>query len=146
MWKEPATSDKLKEIFGNDYRQFAADVAREARLKTIEGVGRGSQTAARLAAMEEDSLGNAVQAGQAAMSAASGSPASVVGTLGKFLPKTMTPEATRNELARLLLQKGPAAQRTIQELPADIEFINKQMAKNAALANAIAQQNQTSKR
>ncbi len=146
MWKEPATSDKLKEIFGNDYRQFAADVAREARLKTIEGVGRGSQTAARLAAMEEDSLGNAVQAGQAAMSAASGSPASVVGTLGKFLPKTMTPEATRNELARLLLQKGPAAQRTIQELPADIEFINKQMAKNAALANALAQQNQTSAR
>ena len=146
VWRETKTSDALKEAFGNDYRQFVADVERESRLKTIEGVGRGSQTAARLAAMEEDSLGNAVQAGQAAMSAASGSPASVVGTLGKFLPKTMTPEATRNELARLLLQKGPAAQRTIQELPADIEFINKQMAKNAALANAIAQQNQTSKR
>jgi hypothetical protein len=143
MWKEPATSDKLKEIFGNDYRQFAADVAREARLKTIEGVGRGSQTASRLAAMEEDSLGNVVQAGQAAMSVASGNPAAAMGTMGRLFSKTMTPEATRNELARLLLQKGPAAQKIIQELPADIKFINEKMVKNAALANALAQQSQT---
>ena len=55
----------------------------------------------------------------------------------------MTPEATRNELARLLLQKGPAAQKIIQELPADIKFINEKMVKNAALANALAQQSQT---
>jgi hypothetical protein len=146
VWRETKTSDALKEAFGNDYRQFSADVAREARLKTIEGVGRGSQTASRLAAMEEDSLGNAVQAGQAAMSAASGNPAAAMGTMGRLFSKTMTPEATRNELARLLLQKGPAAQRTIQELPADIKFINEKMAKNAALANALAQQNQTSAR
>jgi hypothetical protein len=140
MWRETKTSNALKEAFGNDYRQFAADVAREGRLKTIEGVGRGSQTASRLAAIEGDNLDTAVQAGQAAMSATSGNPFPALGTFGKLINKASTPEATRNELARLLLQQGPAAQRTIRELPADIEFINKQMAKNAALANALAQQ------
>ena len=143
MWREKKTSNALKEAFGNDYRQFAADVAREGRLKTIENVGRGSQTASRLAAIENDNLDTAVQAGQAAMSATSGNPFPALGTFGKLINKASTPEATRNELARLLLQQGPAAQRTIQMLPADIEFINKQMAKNAALANALAQQSQT---
>jgi hypothetical protein len=80
------------------------------------------------------------------MSATSGNPFPALGTFGKLINKASTPEATRNELARLLLQKGPEAQRTIQMLPADIEFINKQMAKNAALANALAQQSQTPKR
>ena len=146
MWRETKTSNALKEAFGNDYRQFAADVAREGRLKTIENVGRGSQTASRLAAIEGDNLDTAVQAGQAAMSATSGNPFPALGTFGKLINKASTPEATRNELARLLLQKGPEAQKTIQMLPADIEFINKQMAKNAALANALAQQSQTPKR
>jgi hypothetical protein len=146
MWRETKTSNALKEAFGNDYRQFAADVAREGRLKTIEGVGRGSQTASRLAAIENDNLDTAVQAGQAAMSATSGNPFPALGTFGKLINKASTPEATRNELARLLLQQGSAAQNTIRELPADIEFINKQMAKNAALANALAQQSQTPKR
>ena len=146
MWRETKTSNALKEAFGNDYRQFAADVAREGRLKTIENVGRGSQTASRLAAIEGDNLDTAVQAGQAAMSATSGNPFPSLGTFGKLINKASTPEATRNELARLLLQKGPEAQKTIQMLPADIEFINKQMAKNAALANALAQQSQTPKR
>ena len=146
MWRETKTSNALKEAFGNDYRQFAADVAREGRLKTIEPVGRGSQTASRLAAIEGDNLDTAVQAGQAAMSATSGNLFPALGTFGKLINKASTPEATRNELARLLLQQGPAAQKTIRELPADIEFINRQMAKNAALANALAQQSQTPKR
>ena len=140
MWRETKTSNALKEAFGNDYRQFAADVARESRLKTIENVGRGSQTASRLAAIEGDNLDTAVQAGQAAMSATSGNLFPALGTFGKLINKASTPEATRNELARLLLQKGPEAQKTIQMLPADIEFINKQMANNAALANAVEQQ------
>jgi len=47
MWMEPATQQRLKVIFGNDYRTFAANVAKEARMKGLETVGRGSQTAAR---------------------------------------------------------------------------------------------------
>jgi hypothetical protein len=142
MWKEPATSDKLKEIFGNDYRKFAADVAREARLKEIESVGRGSQTASRLAQMEEDSLGNIVQAGQAATSAVHGNPLPAISTTAKLLNRASTPETTRNELAKLLLQQGPLATRTIQQLPAQIKAYNEKLAQQAAIANALAQQPQ----
>ena len=142
FWREPKTSGVLKEVFGNDYRQFAADVTRESRLKTIESVGRGSQTASRLAAMEEDKLSNAVQVGQAGAAAAGGNPFPALGTLSKMITKASTPEATRNELAKLLLQQGPMATRTIQQLPAQVRAYNEKLANQAALANALAQQQQ----
>ena len=142
FWKEPKTSGVLKETFGNDYKQFAADVLRESRLKTIESVGRGSQTASRLAAIEDDNLSNVVQAGQAGAAAAAGNPFPALGTLSKMITKASTPEATRNELAKLLLQQGPTASRTIQQLPAQIRAYNEKLANQAALANALAQQQQ----
>lgn len=142
MWKEPATSDKLKEIFGNDYRKFASDVAREARLKEIESVGRGSQTAARLSGINEDALRNTAQAGQAVSSASQGNPLPAIGTLTKLLSQASTPETTRNEIAKLLLQKGNVAQNTVRELPERVRQYNEQLARQAAMANAIAQQPQ----
>lgn len=142
FWKEPKTSDVLKETFGNDYKQFAADVLRESRLKTIESVGRGSQTASRLAAIEDDNLSNIAQAGHAATAAAGGNPFPALGTLSKMITKASTPEATRNELAKLLLQQGPMATRTIQQLPAQVRAYNEKLANQAALANALAQQQQ----
>jgi len=142
FWREPKTSGVLKEVFGNDYRQFAADVTRESRLKTIESVGRGSQTASRLAAIEDDNLSNVVQAGQAGAAAAAGNPFPALGTLSKMITKASTPEATRNELAKLLLQQGPMATRTIQQLPAQVRAYNEKLANQAALANALAQQQQ----
>ena len=142
FWKEPKTSGVLKETFGNDYKQFAADVLRESRLKTIESVGRGSQTASRLAAIEDDNLSNVVQAGQAGAAAAGGNPFPALGTLSKMITKASTPEATRNELAKLLLQQGPMATRTIQQLPAQVRAYNEKLANQAALANALAQQQQ----
>jgi len=53
MWKEPATSNRLKEIFGDNYQKFAQDVAKEARLKPLEQVGRGSGTFSRMAGAED---------------------------------------------------------------------------------------------
>ena len=49
MWKEDATREKLKAIFPNEraFREFASRVAAEARMKGLDQVGRGSQTAAR---------------------------------------------------------------------------------------------------
>jgi len=142
MWKEPATSDKLKEIFGNDYRKFAADVAREARLKEIETVGRGAQTASRLMAVEDDALRNTAQASQAVSSASQGNPLPAIGTLTKLLSQASTPESTRNEIAKLLLQKGNVAQNTVRELPELVRLYNEKLARQAAMANAIAQQPQ----
>jgi len=138
MWKEPATSDKLKEIFGNDYRKFAADVAREARLKEIETVGRGSQSVQRLYGAGE--LDNLAPVAQAVQGAASGNPAQTMGAMAKMWNRVSTPEETRNELAKLLLQQGPAAVRTVRELPAMVKQYNEAELKKALLASTLAQQ------
>jgi len=138
MWKEPATSDKLKEIFGNDYRKFAADVAREARLKEIETVGRGSQTAQRIFGAGE--LDNLAPVAQAVQGAASGNPVQTMGAMAKMWNRVSTPEETRNELAKLLLQQGPAAVRTVRELPAMVKQYNEAELKKALLASTLAQQ------
>ena len=120
MWKEPATSGKLKEIFGNDYKKFAADVAREVRLKELESVGRGSQTASRLYAagdLDAQPVSNAAQvatsigSGQA-LPAIAGSARGVAGMWNKV----RTPEATRDEMARLLTMRGQAGQQELQNL------------------------------
>ena len=141
MWKEPATSGKLKEIFGKDYRDFAAFVAKEARLKEIEQTGRGAQTAQRLlSAADMDAADTAVQAGQAAASASQGNVGPLVGTVLNLGKKISTPEQTRNEMAKLLLQKGPFAMRTLRELPETVRRFNEAQAKQAALANVLAQQ------
>jgi len=140
MWKEPATSGKLKEIFGKDYREFAAAVAKEARLKEFEQTGRGAQTAQRLLSAAELDANDAVQAGQAVASASQGNVGPLVGTVLNLGKKISTPEQTRNEMAKLLLQKGPFAMRTLRELPETVRQFNEAQAKQAALANVLAQQ------
>jgi len=140
MWKEPATSGKLKEIFGKDYREFAASVAKEARLKEIEQTGRGTKTAQRLLSAGELDAGDAVQAGQAMASAGQGNPAPLINTVMNLGKKISTPEQTRNEMAKLLMQQGPAAMRTLRDLPLAVKQFNEAQARNAALANTLAQQ------
>ena len=140
MWKEPATSGKLKEIFGKDYRQFAASVAKEARLKEIEQTGRGTKTAQRLLSAGELDVGDAMQAGQAVASASQGNAAPLVNTIMNLGKKISTPEQTRNEMAKLLMQQGPSAMRTLRDLPLAVKQFNEAQARNAALANTLAQQ------
>ena len=140
MWQEPATSGKLKEIFGKDYREFAAAVAKEARLKELEQTGRGSQTAQRLLSAGELDANDAMQAGQAVASASQGNVGPLTSTVLNLGKKIATPEQTRNEMAKLLLQKGPFAMRTLRELPETVKQFNEAQAKQAALANVLAQQ------
>jgi hypothetical protein len=141
FWRETKTSGPLKEIFGNDYRKFTAALFREESLKKIESVGRGAQTAQRLlSAADMDAADTAVQAGQAAASASQGNVGPLVGTVLNLGKKISTPEQTRNEMAKLLLEKGPFAMRTLRELPETVKRFNEAQAKQAALANVLAQQ------
>jgi hypothetical protein len=82
----------------------------------------------------------AAQAGQAAASAAQGNVGPLVSTVINLGKKITTPEQTRNEMAKLLLQKGPFAMRTLRNLPADVQKFNEAQARQAALANVLAQQ------
>ena len=138
MWKETGTSDKLKEIFGNDYKKFASDIAKEAKLKELETVGRGSQTAERL--FGEGDLSAIPAVGQAVAGAMQGNPLPAIGAIPKIWNQVKTPEVTRNALAELLLQRGPEAQKTLRDLPEFMSKYNEAQARNAALTNALAQQ------
>ena len=141
FWRETKTSGPLKEIFGNDYRKFTAALFREENLKKIESVGRGSPSAQRLlSAADMEGADTAVQAGQAAVSASQGNVGPLVNTVLNLGKKINTPEQTRNEMAKLLLQKGPFAMRTLRELPETVRKFNEAQAKQAALANVLAQQ------
>lgn len=140
FWRETKTSGPLKEIFGNDYRKFTAALFREESLKKIESVGRGSQTAQRLLSTGELDAGDVMQAGQAVASAGAGNPAPLLTSVMNIGKKISTPEQTRNEMAKLLLEKGPFAMRTLRELPLAVKQFNEAQARNAALANTLAQQ------
>jgi hypothetical protein len=138
MWKETGTSDKLKEIFGNDYKKFASAISKEAKLKELETVGRGSQTAERL--FGEGDLGVLPAVGQAVAGAVQGNPLPAMGAIPKIWNQVKTPETTRDALAQLLLQRGTQAQETLRNLPNFMQNYNQTQARNAALANALAQQ------
>jgi hypothetical protein len=102
MWKEPATQERLKAVFENDYRKFASAVAQEARLKGLESAGRGSQTAARLAGMSDLDIAPAMAAGQ---SVASGNVPGMITSAANLASRVGTPEPVRNQMGQILLSR-----------------------------------------
>ena len=113
MWKEPATQERLKAAFGNDYRTFAAAVAKEARLKGLESTGRGSQTAARLAGTADLDI---APLGQTLAAASTGSPTGIIAAATNLANQTRTPEAVRNEIGRILLSRDPQELRKLEAI------------------------------
>jgi len=137
FWKEPGTGDKLKEIFGGDRRTFIAALLKESQLKMFEQTGRGSQTAARLMGAGEldaaDALGTVASA---AASHGVGAIPAAVGAVNKAWNQVKTPEAVRDEMARLLMLKGPAAQQELQNLPNFMAQVNANRSKWASVLGA----------
>lgn len=133
MWKEPATREKLKEIFGDEvrFRSFAADVAREARLKGLEGTGRGAQTAARLSGMED--LGIAADAASAVGNTKGGNMVGALDSVGKLWNRVAVPERTRNQMGQVLLSGGQQGRNSLSAMQSIINEINQ---RNAILSNA----------
>lgn len=135
MWMEPATRDRLRTVFGNDYRQFAADVAREARLKGLEQVGRGSQTAARQFGAGDLDMAAINDAASIARSAATGSPMGVAQGIASAWNRVRTPEPARDAIGRLLLSRDP---NEIQSLTGLLDDINRTRADNAVRAGQFS--------
>lgn len=128
MWKEPATQERLKAAFGNDYRTFAASVAKEARLKGLESTGRGSQTAARLAGTADLDI---APLGQAVAAASTGSPTGIIAAATNLANQTRTPEAVRNEIGRILLSRDPQQLQRLEEV---IRRVNESRSRAAGVA------------
>jgi hypothetical protein len=134
MWKEPATQDRLKAVFENDYKSFASAVAKEARLKALESTGRGSASAARLAGQADLDIAPVVQAAGAA---ASGNPSAIVTTAVNLARQTQTPEAVRNEIGRILLSRDP---QQLTQLADIVRKLNESRARAAGVAGRGAGQ------
>jgi hypothetical protein len=128
MWKEPATQERLKAAFGNDYRTFAAAVAKEARLKGLESTGRGSQTAARLAGTADLDI---APLGATAAAVSTGSPVGIIAAATNLANQTRTPEAVRNEIGRILLSRDP---KELQKLSEIIRQVNASRSRAAGVS------------
>lgn len=118
MWKEPATAEKMKEAFGNPFhwRYFATKMAQESRLKPLESVGRGSQTASRATGLGDIDMTGINEAGNAARSMASGNISGVLNAAANAWNRVATPEPVRNEMGKQLLQKGKDARSVVERV------------------------------
>lgn len=112
LWKQPGLQEKLKAIFGNEraYREFATSAAREARLKALEGVGRGSQTASRQYAAGDLDIEAARNFGGALTDASNGNVPGFLSRMGNAWNQVKTPEPVRDAMGRMLLSRGQEAQ------------------------------------
>jgi hypothetical protein len=128
FYKEPATQDRLKAAFGNDYKAFSAAVLREGQLKKFEAAGRGSQTAARLAGEADLDV---APLGQAVTAASSGNPMAIVTAATNLARQAKTPEAVRNEIGRILLSRDP---RQLDQLSEIIRQLNASRSRAAGVS------------
>ena len=127
MWKEPATQERLKAVFENDYRKFASAVAQEARLKGLESAGRGSQTAARLAGMSDLDIAPAMAAGQSVMS---GNVPGMITSAANLASRVSTPEPVRNQMGQILLSRD---QQRLNDLMMELQRQGRDRARAAGL-------------
>lgn len=125
MWKEPATQEKLKEIFPSEraYREFASSVAAETRKKGIESVGRGSQTAGREARMEDVGVETLKDIGAIGAAAKTMSLDSLLNLIQSGMSRTVVPEPVRNEIGQILLSRAqsPEQLRMLKDTIAKME-------------------------
>jgi hypothetical protein len=136
MWKEPATQEKLKAVFGDlrSYREFASSVAKEAQLKRLQSVGQGSQTAARQAGMGDLDLAAMSDAGAAGAALKAGNVLSAIGSAKNAWNRVATPQTVRDQMGSMLLSRGPAGARDLNSLEALVQSINN---RNMLLSNNI---------
>ena len=132
MWKETSTSDRLKAVFGNDYRKFAAAVAKESRLKPMERLGRGSGTASREFGAGDLDVSAISDAANAARSAATGSPTGLMQAALGGLNRVRTPESVRDEIGKLLMTKDPTEVLALSPLLQQVNAARLNRARNAA--------------
>lgn len=137
MWKEPKTGDRLREVFGDDFRKFATEVQKEGVLKKLESVVGGSPTFKRAAAAADLGVDTAMEAGSAASSAASGNIAGAVQSAKKLFGRLEMPESVRNQLAKLLTLKGEAAKEELRNLEQMIQNTNIGKETRARIAGAL---------
>jgi hypothetical protein len=130
LWREKGLQEKLKAVFGDErsYREFASRVAAEGRMRGLEGVGRGSQTASRqYAAGDLDQAAGA--AGQAIADAKTGNVLGLIARGAQSWNRVATPEPVRNAMGQILLQQGQPGRNALM----DMATMSQQLARQRAM-------------
>lgn len=142
LWREKGMQEKLKAIFGSEraYREFAADVARERRMKGLESVGRGSQTAARQYGAGDLDLSAVTDAATTAGSIAHGNVPGMLGGLAQMWNRVQTPEPVRDRMGSILLSQGAGGRRDLQELARALQEVNRTRTQRAGMLGAAGGQ------
>lgn len=132
FWKNPATEYRLKVIFGDSpsFKAFAANLEKEGTLKRMESVGRGSKTFSSLNAADDLDMNPTV--------APAGIRERAVNALAQLYGRVKTPEATRDEIGRILLSQGKSGETELNALRTYLDRVNDSRTKRAAAAGAFA--------
>lgn len=141
MWKEPATQERLKEIFPSEraFRQFASNVAAESRKKDIQTVGRGSQTAGREARMEDVGLENLKDTVNLTAAAKTMDVGSLINLLSNSMTRTSVPEPVRDEIGRILMSRATSGDE-VRMLRSVIDRMKKEQEAQARTSGIIGSQ------
>jgi hypothetical protein len=133
FWKEPATRERLQAVFpdARTYRQFEARLLGEGRLKALEQVGRGSQTASRQSRMDDEGAAFLTEALGAGASLKAGNPVGILSGVRNLYGRTVMPEPVRDQIGSILMQRGPNAQSTLGDLS---RYVEAEQARRAAVA------------
>jgi len=131
IYKDPAIADRLKAVFGNDYRKFVSKLAAEFELKKFQRVAGGSQTAGRQQGLNDLELSPLRDASEGVGALASGSVRGSVSPLTRLWQGVSVPESVRTDMAKTLLLEGAPAQAKLQSLNELVKYINQQKQINA---------------
>ena len=125
---------KLQALFGSPekFDQFYRTMLAERTMREADALGRGSQTMPRQAALGELNSDIALDVGQMA----TGGPATWLTTGTKMWNQVQLPEKTRNQLARLLMQRGPQAEQETINMMETIRRMNERRARRASIIGA----------
>lgn len=142
MWRDANMRERLQAAFGSprEYRQFAARVAAEERMKRLEQVGRGSQTARRLEGMDDVETSNLRDAANVVTAIGTKNPGAIAAIGDKVINATRrsyTPEPLRDEIGATLLKKGPEAQEQLRQISEFLKRFDAQRQRREAAAGAL---------
>lgn len=130
-YKDPAITDRLKAVFGNDYRKFASKLAAEFELKKFQKVAGGSQTATRQQGLNDIELSPLRDASEGVGALASGSARGAINPLTRLWQGMSVPESVRTQIGKTLLLEGQQAQDKLKTLNDIVKQVNQQKQQNA---------------
>lgn len=131
LYKNPAIADRLKAVFGNDYRKFASKLAAEFELRKFQKVAGGSQTSTRQQGLNDLELSPLRDASEGAAALARGNVTGSMNPLTRLWQGMAVPESVRTNIGKTLLLEGAPAQAKLQSLNDLVQYINQQKQVNA---------------